>query len=313
MENLQLRIVIIGGGGYLGGRLAEYLNADTNYDVTIAKTSNLNLKSIIKEVHIDWNNLEAFFSVIENNDVLVYASGLGAIECNNNSIDAIEVNTIRPLKILNQIIGKNIYFCYFSTVHVYSQKPKGIIEENSSITNSHPYASTHAITEKMIEWYKSAGKINGTSLRISNVYGLPLNKNSNGWGLVINQLCRSAHQDKKIVIKSKGDQKRDFIAMNDFLTCVKSIIEDKPEENSINIVSGATTSIKEAAQCIRHNYKILTGISLPIVINNDELVEEETYYKYKTNYHTNPKKEKLIKNKKNNEIIKTLLYCINNK
>jgi len=306
-----LRILIIGGGGYLGGRLADYLIKETTHDIVIAKTVNINSESEIKEIYLDWNNLEVFFNEIENIDVLIYASGLGAKECVQDPIRAMEINAIRPLKILNGIKEKNIYFCYFSTIQVYSDNLEGSITENTALINCNPYASTHAITEKMIEWHIKSGEINGIVLRISNVYGYPLSQESSGWNLVLNEFCRSAYHRKIITIKSTGKQKKDFMAMSDFVKYVRFIIEKKPEQCVLNVGSGQSTSIKDAAECVRNNYKILTGVELPIEIIGSDLSEKESEgeYQYKTVVNIYSIKNKLIANQKNEEITKTLIYC----
>ena len=86
----------------------------------------------------------------------------------------------------------------------------GIINEDTKVTNAHPYATSNILAENFIIQSISDSKINGYIFRLSNVFGAPINIGSDCWHLAIQDICYQAIKNKKIILNSNGSQKRDF-------------------------------------------------------------------------------------------------------
>ena len=52
-------------------------------------------------------------------------------------------------------------------------------------------------------------------MRLSNGFGAPINTDVNRWSLIVNDLCRQAVTTGKLVLRTSGVQKRDFITLTD--------------------------------------------------------------------------------------------------
>ena len=86
-----------------------------------------------------------------------------------------------------------------------------LIDEKHKKKICNIYSLTHSMCEDLL--LKLNSKLKSHSLRLSNSYGMPVLKNINCWWLVLNDLCRSAKKNGKIIIKSDGTALRDFIAL----------------------------------------------------------------------------------------------------
>ena len=83
-----MRILITGGSGYLGGRIAKYL-AYNKYDVTlVSRKGNLtnNVVDNVKKLCIDWNSSEGVQKICNEIDVIIHCAGMSAMESKKNPL-----------------------------------------------------------------------------------------------------------------------------------------------------------------------------------------------------------------------------------
>ena len=93
-------------------------------------------------------------------------------------------------------------------------------------------------------------------------------KTCNCWWLVLNELCKMAKKEKKIVLKSDGTPLRDFISLNDVVKLVTILIRSKRNNKKIiNLASGRTYSIIELAKLFVNN-KYFKKTNIPIYFSN---------------------------------------------
>ena len=106
-------------------------------------------------------------------------------------------------------------FIYLSTAHVYGHPLSGSITETTTPNNQHPYATSHLAGEKALLFASGGGEIDGIVLRLSNIYGVPTHKNVDCWMLLVNDLCKQVVTTQRLVLRSSGAQRRNFLTMND--------------------------------------------------------------------------------------------------
>ena len=166
---------------------------------------------------------------------------------------------------------------------VYDNPLKGIVSEEVSPKNKHPYSTSHLAGEKAIIQAHSYGKLQGIVLRLSNCIGPPTNKNSNCWMLLVNDLCKQIIENHKMKINSNCNQLRNFIIITDVCRIVKLFTEldFRSIENIIFNVGNETISIKEMAMIIQKRCKLILGFLPELEINNEDTVVVENF-EYKT-------------------------------
>ena len=309
-----MRILITGGTGYLGGSLANYEDLIKNNEIII--TSRL---AVVKEkkhpnisyTQVDWDDNLSLKNICSNVDLIIHAAGMNSADCLKNSRDALYFNGCVTAALIQNAIKSGVQkFIYLSTAHVYNSPLVGKIDENTCPRNLHPYATSHRAGEDVVLAANKQNEINGVVLRLSNVYGKPVNSATDCWKLVINDLCRQAATSKKMTLMTSGMSQRDFITLTDFCRAITHIasVEKTSEQSSIyNIGSSKSLTLLQIAQKIAERCNILFGYTPKIFtspIRIGEVIEELLYSNEKflnTGF--------ILKNNQDDEIDKLLIFC----
>ncbi|RMH54461.1 MAG: SDR family oxidoreductase [Candidatus Hydrogenedentota bacterium] len=312
-----MNILITGGLGYVGGRLAVYLkrtHPEINLYVTTRKPP-LEKPPWAAELEILQLNVveeEAIKQCLENNiDVIVHLAALNELVSFKAPEAANEVNTMGTYKLLKHAKEKQIKkFIFFSTIHVYGAAESDLIDENTPTKPFHPYAITHLAAENYARFFHRYHGVQTLILRLSNGYGYPMDKNVDRWTLVFNDLCRQAVTCGRMVIKSKG-QYRDFISLHNVARAVEHFIFKRPndwKDGLFNLGGDNCLSIAEVGEKIAEVYKSVFGKSVKIEINkneDDDRISGRFRYSIDKLVSTGFELEENMEE----EIMKTLLLC----
>jgi UDP-glucose 4-epimerase len=271
----DLKILITGGLGYLGGRIADSLKKNHPEATIVLGTSRK-----ISEAP-DWakafpivplNILDpASIEKAVSNDihVIIHLAALNEHDSFNNIESAWKTNTLGTQALLSAASQKQILkFIYFSTFHVYGDC-QGEITEDSPTCPHHPYAATHRAAEDMVRFYQHYKDMETLTLRLSNGFGYPMDSGVNRWTLIFNDLCRQAMTSREMVIKSTGKQHRDFIPLHDVAAAVDHFLFKNSKEwddGLFNLGGDCSFSILEVAKTIATVYEKKYGKAVPIQI-----------------------------------------------
>ena len=271
----DLKILITGGLGYVGGRIADSLKK--NYpNSTIVLGTSMKISEapdwakafqIVPLNILDSASIEKAIS----NDIhaIIHLAALNEHDSFDNVESAWHTNTLATQALLAATSQKQIpKFIYFSTFHVYGNC-RGEITENSPTRPYHPYAATHRAAEDMVRFYQHYKNMDTLTLRLSNGFGYPMDSGVNRWTLVFNDLCRQAMTSGKMVIKSSGRQHRDFISLHDVASAVDHFLfknADKWDDGLFNLGGDCSFSILDVAKTIATVYEKKYGKPVPIQI-----------------------------------------------
>ena len=282
---MKKNILITGGFGLLGGRLGQYLSE--NYNVILGSRSHqneLNLPPDVKISKIDWNNETSLNNACNLVDIVIHASGLNAQECNSDPDKALLVNGVYTQNLIKAAINQSVKkVIYLSTAHVYSDDLLGIITEDTSTTNNHPYATSHIAGENAVLLAIRQGYIEGAVVRIANVFGSPMGKDVNCWMLLVNDLCKQAVVDRSLTLYGDSKTVRNFVTIRDFCFAIEFLIKDNNTSNIVNIGSGKACTIGEMAIKIQKNCLNVLGFEPPIVYKKKSL-NQTSLLDFQTNY-----------------------------
>ena len=259
-----MRILITGGLGYIGGRVADYFkNKESDTQIFLStKDLGKNMPKWTKRFKVLKMDLLDEVSIIEcinssNPNVIIHLAALNEVESNQNQNLAKEVNVNGTYKLLDYAHKKGLdKFIYFSTFHVYAKNGNSTITEESPTKPCNIYAATHLEAEEVVDSFRKNG-VKTLIFRLSNGCGYPMDKNVNRWMLVVNDLCRQVVETNKIVLNSSGLQHRDFITLQDVAKAVYHFIFVNKEWKArlYNLGSGKSISILEIAQKIAQIYE----------------------------------------------------------
>ena len=261
-----MRILITGGFGFIGGRIAAYLS-QAGHQVLLGTRNDSNPPVWLPQaevVKIQWGDKCAIQSSCEGVDVIVHAAGMNAQDCAADPIAAYDFNGVATKRLVQAASRAGVKkFIYLSTAHVYASPLVGSITEQTLPNNSHPYASSHLVGESAVLNAHERGVIQGVVMRLSNAYGAPMHKGVNCWTLVVNDLCRQAVQTRKLVLQTSGLQQRDFVCVSEVCRVTEALIlsNDLTIKPSIfNVGAGISQSVLEMAVLIQQRCVSALGI-----------------------------------------------------
>ena len=270
-----MKILITGGFGYVGGRLARHL-ASSGHEVFIGsrtfqpKPSWLVKGSIIV---MDWGDERSLLNACKNMDVIVHAAGMNSKECLENPELALQVNGIATGSLVRAASKQAVsQFIYLSSAHVYSEDLSGVISEDHSVANMHPYATSQAAGEQATINSHSNIAMQTVVVRLANAIGAPLNKDVNCWMLVVNDLCKQAALDRRLVIRGPSNGVRNFITMTDVCMGLEFLVSNRQDRlhSLICNLGDKTKTIGNIASAIKSIYLEEKGMDLEIIeLSND--------------------------------------------
>ena len=270
---MSARILITWGLGNLGLWITEYLSKQ-GFQISVLSTrENLEGIQIDKDFELikaDIRDLEKLKKVIPKNiDYIIHLASLNEFFLENYPEKAININSLGTRNLLEAIKDRGIkQFIYFSTFHIYG-KSDGSLDEKSELNPKNDYALTHLFAEYYIKQFHSNYKIPYSIFRLTNSYGVPKNKNSSKWYLILNDLSKMAFEKQKIVLKSNGKSLRDFIFMGDVAKVVEKSLSFQKNE-IYNLGSGKSISMLEIAKIVQKTYLEIYGTALEIEINKSD-------------------------------------------
>ncbi|TRZ48004.1 MAG: SDR family oxidoreductase [Dehalococcoidia bacterium] len=271
-----MRILVTGGFGYLGSHISNHFLNKGHEVKILSRTTHPELSEWSQQFEKVIGDVSEY-SFIENccldTDVVIHTAALNEVECRLKHKEALLVNGLGTRNLLEDAYRNNVKkFIYFSTFHVYGIPKTGVITEETPPDPIDTYSITHYLAERYCRQFEVEQKVKSYILRISNGYGAPLFRSVNRWTLVLNDLCSMAFSQKKIVLKSKGTQERDFVGIKDIMQGVEVFVERDIEDqgnNVYNLGSGQNISIISLANAVAEVYKERYNKSIKIEIPED--------------------------------------------
>ncbi len=260
------KILITGGLGYVGGRVANYLKEKEPHTHIFLTTRKKNRKlpqwtkkfSILEMDILDESSIANCLKE-KDIDIIIHLAALNEIDSMRDPKMALEVNTKGTYRLLDLAYKTGIKnFIYFSTFHVYGNVLESVITEETPTRPFHPYAITHRAAEDFVNYFKHYYGMKTLIFRLSNGYGYPMNKEVNRWTLVFNDLCKQAVTEGKILLKSSGKQYRDFVSLHDVARAVHHfifVVPDRWGDGLYNLGGNCPMSILEVTQKISDVYR----------------------------------------------------------
>ena len=315
-----MNILITGGFGYIGGRLAKAIVTNTKHRVILGsrKPQKIPVQLLgVSSVITHWDSSESLDNIMRGVDVVIHASGMNAKDCEDDPDMDLQVNGIATANLLMAAIKQKVgRFIYLSTIHVYGAPLSGRITEDSPTKGTHPYATSHQAGEDAVLIESKKGSIEGVVVRLSNAFGPPVYNDVNCWMLLVNDLCRQAVNQQKLALNSLGRQKRDFVSLTNVCSAIIHLTEchlEHADNYLFNIGGNWAPSILEMSQKFSQRYAKLTGVVLEIKQNQDDNFSFFDSLDYSTEKLTSigfvPSKDNSV----NQELDDLIYFCLKNK
>jgi nucleoside-diphosphate-sugar epimerase len=250
------KILITGGGGYLGSNLAGKMalkGAECFLFDLVFNTSSVKLSENFSDVHLIKGNLNDLQGLrktchdIAPTHVLHFAASLDRSRDFSiyNDISRINVGgTLNLLEALADIPYE--FFGFSSTSDVYGTQNPLPFHEDQLPSPVSPYSLTKLMAEDLIRTWSDLYNKPFTIFRIFLFIGPEMPPNT-----FIGQL-QQAYRNNTEFLMTKGEQRRDYLSLEDLLESISLVLYKKNANGEImNICSGSSVSIKEIAGSIQ--------------------------------------------------------------
>ena len=290
---MRQRCLILGGGGFIGSHLAQYLVND-GYNVRVFDVKNFgkkNLLSFIDKLEIvegDFSNPVDVSLAIKDVDFIFHliSTTIPSNSVLNPSYD-VESNVVPTINLLQQCVDvkikKIIYLSSGGTVYgIPNQIP---IPEDHSCNPINSYGITKRTIESYFKLYNKLWGLDACIFRLSNPYGERQNPKANQG--VIPVFLKKAIENESIEVWGDGQVVRDYIYIGDVIRLLVQSIENPTPEIVYNVGSGIGTSLNELLNIIREkfnpqiniNYLMGRNFDVPINVLDTALVKSRFNWK----------------------------------
>ena len=248
--------LVTGGAGFIGSHIVDLLLEKKNKVYVLDNFSTgkkLNLKNkkvrlLRHDISIYNTNFENFFKKI---DVVMHLAGIAdLVPSINNPTRYFDVNVKGTLNVLEACKKNKIKkIVYAASASCYGLTKKSSINENFPINIKHPYALSKKLGEDLVMHWAEVFKLNVTSLRLFNVFGLR-SRTSGAYGAVFGVFLAQKLKNKPLTIVGSGNQTRDFVYVKDVAEAFFKASKLRENRRILNIASGKEISVNKIASMI---------------------------------------------------------------
>ena len=283
------RILITGGLGLLGKSLISKLISEKYKVFVLDKDKNFErVKSFkidkVKIIYGNFENKNLIKKIIRNNKIEAIFH-LGAItqvlDALKNPYLTYQTNIIGTLNIIDSIkeLGRNILFIYSSSDKAYGEIKKRGYTEEDNLNPIFPYDLSKSSSDLICQSYSKNFGLKIGIIRCGNLYG-PGDFNTKR---IIPETIISALKEKRLIIRSNGKLKRDYVfiddASNAYYLTFKKLINTKQKLLIYNVGSRDNLSVIEIVNLILKRMK--KQYLNPIIknISNKEIINQRLNYR----------------------------------
>ena len=245
------KVIVTGGAGFIGNNLIRSLR-HRNYKVySIDDYSTGKVANELRGVNYLKGDLSMIDEIDENFDICFHLAAKTLVqESFIDSENYLKVNTNGTHKVLEWAKKRKINVIYAGSASRHAN-PK-----------SSPYALSKYFGEELCKIYRSKFDLNVSIARFYNVYG-PKERVDEVSGNVIGIWRAKEKKCKPLTIVGDGNQKRDFIHVDDIVDGLIKISEnDLGNNNDWELGSGVQYSINELFSFFKKRYPEITSQSI---------------------------------------------------
>jgi UDP-glucose 4-epimerase len=276
-----MRIVLLGGGGYVGQRLASELQRKAENDVVVAERPGFpglpgeDLSGTL--VAMDWRDSASVARAreqIECADAIVHLAfpDWRSLAGSNAEIEKRQVRQgINRLLELAADLGCRV-FLHLSTAKVYGRKLPPTVDESVPVRPADLYSELHRTAEEVLENSSPTRAFECVSLRLTNSFGYPVHRSTSRWDLIANEMCRSAATERSIRLGAGAGSYRDFVPIAHVVKvlcrelAVRAIGHAGHESwKAINLCAGRSMSIESMAGRVQERAGLILGGDVLII------------------------------------------------
>lgn len=240
-----MKILVTGGSGFVGRRLVARLVGD-GHEVTITSGGTHVCPGVKRVLYrglegIDW-------TAVSGQDVVFHQSANNDTRCKDES-EMYRANVYGPIKLFVTAASSGCKnFVYASSTAVYGNEPAPYTS-STKVAPLNVYGRSKASFDEFAMKFADDFKVNVTGLRYCNVYG-PGEDHKGARMSMVGQLLRSMLAFRKPQLFSTGDQRRDWVFVDDVVEANVLAMQKNSGGRIYNLGSGSAVSFNEVVAAI---------------------------------------------------------------
>ena len=284
-----MRIVIFGGGGFIGSTIADRLLLDDHELHIFERPRVMPYRKFRENERVEWiagdlSNIHDVNDAMEGVDAVLHlVSTTLPKSSNEDPIYDVQTNLVATLQMLNAMVAHNIRKIVFisSGGTVYGNPVYLPIDENHPTDPLVSYGIIKLAIEKYLQMYERMHGIKAITLRVANPYG-ERQRIETAQGAV-NVFIDHALKGIPIDIWGDGSVTRDYLHVSDVAVAFVLALKYSGAKRCFNISSGVGTSLNELIDMledvlgkpIERNYLPGRPFDVPVSVLSNDLAREE--------------------------------------
>jgi UDP-glucose 4-epimerase len=252
-----MKIIIFGGGGFIGSTIADRLLLDGHELRIFERPRVAPYRKFLKPENVEWltgdfSSTHDVSDAIKGMDVVLHlVSTTLPKNSNDDPIYDVQSNVVSTLQMLNAMVSHDVPKIVFisSGGTVYGNPIYLPIDEKHPTDPLVSYGITKLTIEKYLRMYSHLHGIKAVTLRVANPYG-ERQRIETAQGAV-GVFLHNAIRGMPINIWGDGGVTRDYIHVSDVAEAFLRAVEYSGEKSCFNISSGVGTSLNELIGMIR--------------------------------------------------------------
>lgn len=252
MAEAMGKVLVTGGLGYLGRRLADHLRQNGLHVVQLTRRApDTGEDEGVVTFGGDWEKEGA--DVFAGVDQVVHLACPDERQAAADPVGTTCTAFAFTHGMLQQAVRAGVrHVVLASTIHVYGRAMNGRVTEETLPVPVHPYGIIKRLMEDQVT-AAASNRLGATILRLSNGFGAPLRPEMTRWTLLINDLCRQAVENGRLELRSDPRLLRNFITLEDICGVILHCLwHPVPAEVvTLNAGSSRSHSLGEMAELVQ--------------------------------------------------------------
>lgn len=221
-----MKILIIGGAGFLGANLVRRCLQEPEAEVTVVDSLDPHLRSTTKNLRDVWSKIkfvrgdmrdeQMLATVVQDQDLIFNCAAQTShpLSIQYPLLDA-DINCLGNLKLLESVrlLNPSALLVYTSSSTVIGKADEPVVDEAHGEKPLEVYSANKGVAEKYYRIYHTLHDLKTVVLRFANLYG-PYGKGYPEFGF-INYFIHQAWSNDEIKIFGSGDQERNVMYIDD--------------------------------------------------------------------------------------------------
>lgn len=247
------RLLITGGGGFIGTNLIHELRRSTGYDLSVIDNESAGslapLSALgIPVVRADIRDVESVRRALAGVDTIIHlAADTRVLDSIQDPVRNFEVNVVGSFHLLRLAREAGVTrFINASTGGAILGDAPAPVHEDMPARPLSPYGAGKLAVEGYCSAFGGAYGLRSASLRFSNVYG----PHSGRKGSVVAHYLKQLLKGEELVVFGDGGQVRDFLFVGDLACGIRQAVE-AGVAGVFQLGSGRPTTVNELLSAIR--------------------------------------------------------------